>query len=390
MLTPEARQELERQQYRLVGSHSAVKTCGWTKNMLRGRGGCYKLKFYGIMSHQCMQMTTSISCANRCVFCWRGYKAPVSKEWRWDVDDPEMILLESVKAHRKLLTGYGGNDKVLNQLYKQAQEAKHVALSLTGEPIIYPRINELIALFNQRGISTFMVTNAQYPEAIRDLAPVTQLYLSLDASTKELLKKIDVPLFSDYWDRLNQSLEYLSQKRQRTCIRLTAVKGFNMVDPEGYAKLILKGDPDFIEVKAYMFVGASRQRLSLENMPLHEEIVAFARELLEPLPDYELVAEHIPSRVVMLAKRCYKKNGNWHTWIDFEKYQKLTLRGTDFSTDDYSKLTPPSCVGISGRGAPSREEAVERKNRREARMARMRERLATGAASEDVEEIDLD
>jgi tRNA wybutosine-synthesizing protein 1 len=389
MLTQEARHELERQQYRLVGSHSAVKTCGWTKNMLRGRGGCYKLKFYGIRSHQCLQMTTSISCANRCVFCWRGYKAPVSKEWRWAVDNPEMILDEGIKAHQKLLTGYGGNDKVLNQLYKQAQEARHVALSLTGEPIIYPRINELIALFNQRSISTFMVTNAQYPEAIRDLAPVTQLYLSLDAPTKELLKNIDVPLFSDYWERLNRSLEYLSQKRQRTCIRLTAVNGINMVEPEKYAALIETGDPDFIEVKGYMFVGASRQRLSLANMPPHEEVVAFARDLAEHLPDYELVAEHIPSRVVMLAKRGYKKNNTWHTWIDFEKYHKLALSEKEFSSDDYSKPTPLPCVGISGRGTPSREEAVERKNRREERMAKMRERLATRAASEDIEEINL-
>ena len=71
MLTETAKQELEKQQYRVVGDHSAVKICGWTKNMIRGEGGCYKLKFYGIMSNQCMQMSTSISCANRCTFCWR-------------------------------------------------------------------------------------------------------------------------------------------------------------------------------------------------------------------------------------------------------------------------------------------------------------------------------
>ena len=33
---------LEKQQYRLVGHHSAVKVCQWTKNMINGRGGCYK------------------------------------------------------------------------------------------------------------------------------------------------------------------------------------------------------------------------------------------------------------------------------------------------------------------------------------------------------------
>ena len=96
MLTETAKQELEKQQYRVIGSHSAVKICGWTKNMIRGEGGCYKLKFYGIMSNQCMQMSTSISCANRCTFCWRGYKAPVAKEWKWKVDDPEEIIEDSL------------------------------------------------------------------------------------------------------------------------------------------------------------------------------------------------------------------------------------------------------------------------------------------------------
>jgi tRNA wybutosine-synthesizing protein 1 len=170
MLTESARKELEKQQYRIVGkhAHSAVKTCGWTKNMLRGEGGCYKLKFYGIKSHQCMQMTTSISCANRCTFCWRGYKAPVSKEWKWQMDEPEEIFEESLKAHHKLLSGFGGHPKTPRALWKQSNSVKHVALSLTGEPIIYPKINELILKFNKVGISTFLVTNAQYPNQIHD------------------------------------------------------------------------------------------------------------------------------------------------------------------------------------------------------------------------------
>ena len=108
-LTEESKKELEKQQYRVVGKHSAVKVCGWTKKMIKGEGGCYKLKFYGIMSNQCMQMSTSISCANRCTFCWRGYKAPVGKEWEWDVDEPEDILKGSLHAHKKLLDGFGGN-----------------------------------------------------------------------------------------------------------------------------------------------------------------------------------------------------------------------------------------------------------------------------------------
>ena len=348
MLTPEAKAELEKQAYRIIGTHSAVKTCGWTKNMIRGTGGCYKLKFYGIMSNQCMQMTTSISCANRCTFCWRGYKAPVSKEWTWGVDDPEMIFKGSLKAHHDLLVGFKGHPKVSSAAYQKSTIVKHVALSLTGEPIFYPRINELIGLFNKEGISTFLVTNAQYPEQIRDLKPVTQLYVSVDAPTKEMLKEVDVPLFKDYWERLHLSLDYLAQKKQRTCVRLTVVKGLNDKHLDKYAELIHRGNPDFIEIKAYMFVGESRERLQQGNMPLHEEVVAFSQALAKYLPEWEIVSEHIPSRVVMFAKKKFKIDEVWHTWIDFGRYHELVNSKKEFTVDDYLRKTPQ--VGLSGKG----------------------------------------
>ena len=342
MLTETARKELEKQHYRIIGKHghSAVKTCGWTKNMLRGEGGCYKLKFYGIMSHQCMQMTTSISCANRCTFCWRGYKAPVSKDWKWGTDDPEEILQESLKAHENLLTGFGGNPKSKRAVWEQSKHVKHVALSLTGEPITYPRMNELLKKFHEQGISTFIVTNAQYPEQIKNLDPITQLYISLDAPNKELLKKVDVPLFNDFWERLNQSLDYMKEKKQRTCIRLTIVKGMNDVEPEGYANLIKKANPDFLEVKAYMHVGASQLRLKRENMPEHDEVIEFTQKLMQYLPEYAIVSDHVPSRVVLCAKNSFKINDKWHTWIDFPKFHELATSGNSFTTQDYMKITP--------------------------------------------------
>eukprot|EP00955_Chlamydomonas_euryale_P007674 81641-Chlamydomonas_euryale.AAC.3 len=48
MLTPMLRTSLTKQGYKLIGSHSGVKMCRWTKSMLRGRGGCYKHAFYGV------------------------------------------------------------------------------------------------------------------------------------------------------------------------------------------------------------------------------------------------------------------------------------------------------------------------------------------------------
>jgi tRNA wybutosine-synthesizing protein 1 len=339
-LSEDAKEHLKKQQYRVVGSHSVVKTCGWTKNMIKGIGGCYKLKFYGIMSNQCLQMSPSVSCANRCTFCWRDYKSPVSKEWKWQIDEPEFILNESLIAHHKLLEGYNQSGKSNQNLYDASKEVKHVALSLTGEPIIYPKINELIELFNKNKISTFLVTNAQYPDEIRNLAPVTQLYLSVDAPNKEMLKKIDNPLFKDYWERLLESLKEMSKKSQRTCIRLTIIKGVNDSNLEDYSKLINIGNPDFIEVKSYMHVGASRQRYTRANIARINDINKFAQELLKHLPDYEYVTDYKYSDVCLIAKKKFKIDNKWHTWIDFDKFNKLVNSGKEFTSLDYVRKTP--------------------------------------------------
>lgn len=316
-LTPNYQAELEHQQYRIVGHHSAVKVCGWTKNMLRGEGGCYKFKFYGIRSHQCMQMTVNLSCANRCTFCWRGTKAPVQKEWNWEVDDPDYIIEESLQAHKTLLAGFGGNEKVSKAAFDQSKFVGHVALSLTGEPIAYPKINELCKKFHAKRISTFLVTNAQYPEAIKNLHTITQLYLSLDSPNKETLKELDKPLFPDYWERYIQSIEEVSKKKYRKTARLTIVKGINDIQPEKYAELLRMGDFDFVEIKGYMHVGESQKRLSRDCMPTFEEVKAFGTKVLEFISnDYELASEHMPSDVILLAKKKYHKK----TWIDYDKF----------------------------------------------------------------------
>lgn len=46
-------------------------------------------------------------------------------------------------------------------LLRRAAQVRHCALSLVGEPIMYPEINTLVGLLHERRISTFLVTNAQ-------------------------------------------------------------------------------------------------------------------------------------------------------------------------------------------------------------------------------------
>ena len=75
----------------------------------------------------------------------------------------------------------------------------------------------------------------------------------------------------------------------------------NMSNEREYAKLIDMGEPDFIEVKGYMFLGSSRGRLDQSNAPSHREIRAFS-ERLAVLTGYHLQDEQVESRVVLLSR----------------------------------------------------------------------------------------
>jgi len=291
---------LIKQGYRFAGDHSVVKMCGWTKKSLKGEGHCYKQKFYGIRSHRCVQMTPAANqCFMNCVFCWRERnESPYTK-----VDDPEKIVEDSICAQHQILTGMKGNSKVTMEKYAEAMDAKHFAISLTGEPTTYPKLSEFLDVLHKKGISSFIVTNGMFPETIKKMTKPTQLYVSLDAPNRELFEKIDLPDLKDAWERLNKTLDLLSEIKNetRTTIRVTAIKGMNMVHPEQWAALIKKADPMFVEVKGYVFVGASRERLQIDNMPRHPEVRAWAEEIAKHA-GYKFIDEQESSRVVLLMK----------------------------------------------------------------------------------------
>merc|ERR1719471_1114161 len=324
MVTPSLRKTLNKQGYKIIGTHSGVKVCRWTTAQLRGRGGCYKHTFYGIESHRCMEATPSLACANKCVFCWRHHSNPVGTEWKWLMDEPDRIVNDALELHRTQIKSKRGVPGVTEEKLAEGLDVRHCALSLVGEPIMYPKINGLVKHLHKHRISTFLVTNAQFPDAIRDLTPVTQLYVSIDASTKESLKKIDRPLFKDFWERFIQSLVELEKKGQRTVYRLTLVKGWNAEEMENYARLVDIGKPDFIEVKGVTYCGTSKaSTLTMENVP----------------------------------------------WNDYKKFQLLVQEqeedGTrSFSSTDYTMPTPPWAVfGSTERGFDPEMRRVHRKKK---------------------------
>jgi len=294
---------LEKKGYRFAGNlkHAAAKVCHWTKKSLLDEGVCYKEKFYGIESHRCLQMSPSIPfCHQKCLFCWRDISI-TKTEWDEDFDDPKVIIDDCIAAQRNLLCGFFGNALVNKKKLKESQTPKNAAISLAGEPMLYPGINDLISEFIHRNFTTFLVTNGMTPSKLGNLEKEpTQLYISLDAPNKEVYNKLCQPQISKGWEHLNESLDLLSSFNCRKVLRTTCVKDYNMKNPEEYADIIKKSNPDFIEIKAYMYVGSSRNRLLLENMPSLNDVKSFA-ESIGRLCDREIVNSASESRVVLLA-----------------------------------------------------------------------------------------
>lgn len=299
------RKMLEKQHYALIGAHSGIQICRWTKKSLRNEGVCYKEQFYGIKSHRCCQMTCCFLCMNQCLHCWRAIEMNKGSKLN-KVDSPKEIIDKCFEKQRKMLTGFKGYEKVDIEKWKEAQNPTQFAISLSGEPTIYPKIAELIQELRKRKITSFIVTNGLVPlrliEMEKKKALPTQLYVSLNYPTEELFRIITRNKDKNAWRNFNKTLNIMKELKTRTVVRINLIKELNMNNEEKYAELVKKASPDFIELKGYMSVGFARKRLGYERMPLHKEIKDFSNKILKFLPDYKFLDEKQESRVILLGK----------------------------------------------------------------------------------------
>jgi len=291
---------LIKQQYRIYKDHAAVKLCHWLKeSMIRGRC-CYKEDFYGIKSHRCLQMTPAINeCSQCCSFCWRVQERDFEvKEWA----EPKEMLDALIAQQRLLISGFKGDSRCSKEMFEEASDPDQVAISLAGEPITYPYLSDFIKECHRRNMTTFLVTNGTYPEQLESLDELpAQLYVTVAAPNEEIYKKACRPKISDGWDRLMRTLDLIPSLDTRTVIRHTLVKDLNFGWVEEYAKLDARADPDLVEPKGYVFVGASRQRLSMESMPSFEEMKDFSSRLGDIL-GMKVIRERPDSRVLLLGR----------------------------------------------------------------------------------------
>lgn len=301
------RSELKKKHYGFYGN-SAVQVCLWTKNSIRGKGSCYKEKFYGIKSHRCMQFSPILECQERCIFCWRPVE--VLNISKYKTEEPEEMIENLIKERRKLLSGFGSYIKNKKRL-EESKIPSLFSFSLIGEPTLYPKLPEAIDYIRERYKKSiiFLVTNGQEPKMIERLIKKnslpTQITLSVVAGNKGLFKKICNPSYKDAWRRFSKTINLFKKIKCRKVFRLVIIKELNDSDKDikEYSELIAKANPDFIHVKGYTHLGHSRKLLKSENQPTYEDIKKMSNNLANMLKGYEIESDSKISRVVLLRNK---------------------------------------------------------------------------------------
>lgn len=304
--------QLKKAKYGVV-DHSTVELCHYTKKSFKDDGDCYKRKFYGISTHRCMEFSPAgMHCENRCVYCWRPMEFYESMKMEPEnVAEPAQIVSKLMEERRKLIMGHYGDKRSNKQKLDESLYPQHYAISLSGEPTMYPKLPDLIKYLKSLDAtkSIFLVTNGQEPDMLQKLqdenALPTQLYLSTNAADYESFMRINRPRYNDSWERWNTSLNMLSQLKTRTVIRITLIRDYNNHDENipAFASMLRRADAHFIEVKSYMHIGRSRNRLERNNMLQMEEVRDFASKLAKQSGIFSEMDESFISRIVILQNK---------------------------------------------------------------------------------------
>ncbi len=296
-----------------VADHGTVELCHWTKRSFKHEGDCYKHKFYGISTHRCMEFSPAgMYCENRCVYCWRPMEFYDTLEMRSEnVAEPKEIVTKLMAERKRLINGYYGDSRNDTQRLDESLLPSHYAISLSGEPTMYPKLPELIKYLKSLAAtrSIFLVTNGQEPDMIQRLqdesALPTQLYLSTNAADYESFIRINRPRYNDSWERWNRTLQMLKSLDTRTVLRVTLIRGYNdlesMIVP--FAEMFEDAMPHFVEIKSYMHIGRSVNRLERSNMLEMDEIREYSKEIIKRCDRFDIMDESFVSRICVLQNR---------------------------------------------------------------------------------------
>lgn len=125
-------------------------------------------------------------------------------------------------------------------------------------------------------------------------------------------------IFTDFWERFQDSLRTLSEKRQQTVCRSTLVKAWNTEELENYAQLIRPEKPDSILIKGVTYYGTSKtSTLSMENVLWRHEVITFGQfqifrwRMLAYLDWlWKILSTH--SQLLQHQRRCHRSAARLH------------------------------------------------------------------------------
>lgn len=197
------------------------------------------------------------------------------------------------------------------QAHSEAMNPNHAAISLDGEPFLYPKLDGLVDEFRSRNMTSFIVTNGTLPERIESLNSLpSQLYITLPAPNEDMYKKICRPMIKNGWEKILQSLGLVESLTCRTVVRLTAVKNLNLSEDyiEDYVKIIEKVNPNFFEIKGFTLQARAlniQERLKSDKpiqhyFPTYEELETLALKIQE-IGNFPIIYKNKASRDFLFA-----------------------------------------------------------------------------------------
>ncbi len=172
----------------------------------------------------------------------------------FELDDDIRCCINSREEIEVLINRALTSPDEIMQTHNEAMTPNHAAISLDGEPLLYPKMSEFIQEFKNRSMSTFIVTNGTLPERIMGLDSLpSQLYITLPAPNERIYKQVCRPMIKNGWDKINKSLESVNTLSCRTVVRLIAIKNLNTDELylKDYINIIKKTNPNFFEIKGF-------------------------------------------------------------------------------------------------------------------------------------------
>jgi len=242
---------------------------------------------------------------------------------KYYLSEDAFVLLNESKDSHLLMDRMVTNPTDMKTSYAKALHPNHAAISLDGEPTLYPFIGEFITTFRSRNFTTFIVTSGTDPNVLTKLmktdALPSILYVTLPPPTLQDYLQIHRPKEKDTWEKIHHSLGLLKDinSKTRTVLRITAVNHLNIREEliDGYIEMINHTQPNFVDVKGFTLEGASMSissRLDSNHpgsyyFPEYFELQEFSLKLCEK-GGFRMVATHEGSRDILIAV-------NWNTDI---------------------------------------------------------------------------